>query len=88
MDKHLAIIKYKTDSIYNEAGYSILEKDVMQDLPDYFITKYFHRLKPIKSTTYLYFKMYIMHNIDFETIQAVLLEAFCKEGLFYKLQLV
>ena len=78
------------ESIKNEANYGVLEEKVMNALPEYihFITKYFYRLKPVKTVSQLYFKLHITHNIPFETIQAVLLEAFCEHSLSCKLQLV
>ena len=75
------------ESIKNEASYRVLEEEVIDALPKYihFITKYFYRLKPVKIASQLYFKLHITHDISFETIQVVLLEAFCEHSLSCKL---
>ena len=53
----------------------------MQELPKYmhFISKFYHHLKPQKTASKLYFKLHITHDIDFETLQVVLLEEFHEE---------
>ena len=78
------------EPIKNEAGYEVLEEEVIDVLSYYihFIIKYFYRLKSIKTVLWLYFKLLITHDTPFKTIQAVLLEAFSEYSLSCKLQIV
>ena len=71
LDKKLAFINYRNDTIKNNAGFRVEEGLVMKDLPEYihFITKYFYYLKPQKFTSQLCFKLYLIYDIPFETIE-------------------